>query len=212
MPKKAAKSHQTGEPMAIDSIDQLKALANPLRMQLLEKFAIKPTTTKQVAVALGLQPTRLYHHVAKLENAGLIRLVNTKRIRGTTEKYFLAEAASLKVDRSAFPQGSAKLVGNLLESGVLENFLGMVRSEVSDYLSQRDDGAIKSSAKQIQDEAMFAGTELEIADADVQKCREKISLLLEELGALSATAKNSHPDRRKYRVVMGWYPRISAHD
>ena len=50
MPKKPAKRRQSSKSMSIETIDQLKALANPLRMQLLEQFAIKPTTTKQVAV------------------------------------------------------------------------------------------------------------------------------------------------------------------
>lgn len=208
MPKKLPKSRQTSDPMAIDTINQLKALANPLRMQLLEQFAIKPTTTKQVAVALGLQPTRLYHHVAKLENAGLIKLVNTKRIRGTTEKYFLAEATSLKVDRSAFPKGSAELVGNLLEAGVVENFLGVVRSEVSEYLAQRDDDEDIGAESRIQDEAMFAGTELDVADSDVETCRDKINQLLAELGEISEAAGKTNAKRQKYRLMLGWYPRV----
>lgn len=198
--------------MAIDTIEQLKALANPLRMQLLEQFAIKPTTTKQVAMALCLQPTRLYHHVAKLENAGLIRLVQTKRVRGTTEKYFSAEATSLKVDRDAFPKDSAKLVGNLLESGVVENFLGVVQSEVSAYLSQHDDAPGQPAIAGISDEAMFAGTELEIDAAHVEICREKLNELLAELNKLDHSQKASSDARRKYRLILGWYPRVSTHE
>jgi DNA-binding transcriptional ArsR family regulator len=67
---------------------QLRALAHPLRLRLLELFTQGPRTAKQVAVALGLPPTRLYHHVAVLERAGLVRVRSTRRVRGAVEKYY----------------------------------------------------------------------------------------------------------------------------
>ena len=67
---------------------QLRALAHPLRLRLLESFAQGPLTTMQVATRLGEPPTRLYHHVNALERAGILRLVDTKPVRGTTEKYY----------------------------------------------------------------------------------------------------------------------------
>jgi len=45
-------------------------------------------TTKQAAKQLGENPTKLYHHVAALENAGLVRLRETRQKRGATEKYY----------------------------------------------------------------------------------------------------------------------------
>ena len=51
---------------------QIKALANPLRQQILELMIEAPITTKQVADRLGEKPTKLYHHVDTLEAAGLI--------------------------------------------------------------------------------------------------------------------------------------------
>lgn len=71
-------------------LDQLRALAHPLRLQLFEMFSERPRTTMQAARRLGEAPTRLYHHVAALERSGLVRLRETKSRRGATEKYFEA--------------------------------------------------------------------------------------------------------------------------
>jgi len=49
----------------------------------------------QVAAQLGEPPTRLYHHVNALERAGVLKLVDTRQVRGTTEKYF--ELASKQI-------------------------------------------------------------------------------------------------------------------
>ena len=73
-------------------MEQVRALSHPLRLRLLELFAECPRTTKQAAEVLGEAPTRLYHHVAALERAGLVRLRETRQNRGTTEKYFEASA------------------------------------------------------------------------------------------------------------------------
>ncbi len=198
MAKKAPKPRR----LAIDRVDQLKALAHPLRMQLLDRFAAGPATTKQIAVALGLQPTRLYHHVAKLESAGLIELVDTKRVRGTTEKYYSPVAESLSIDRDAFDSDSADTVSDILQAGVLDNLLGMVRDEVADLLAQSD----KHKSDQLQDEIMFAAAKLEINESDVPEFREKLAALLQEFGALAETAEDSTQQGREYRLMVGFYP------
>ena len=79
-----------GAPPLTPSAAELRALAHPLRLRLMELFAETPRTTKQVADLLGEPPTRLYHHVAALERAGLLHLKETRRNRGTTEKWFEA--------------------------------------------------------------------------------------------------------------------------
>lgn len=73
----------------------MRSLAHPLRLSIMETFAGAPRTTKQVAEILGQPPTRLYYHVAALERAGLLRLKETKKNRGTVEKWFEVAGQSL---------------------------------------------------------------------------------------------------------------------
>ena len=71
-------------------LDQLRALAHPLRLRMLELFAEGPRTTKQVAEQLGEPPTKLYHHANALERAGLLKLAKTRQNRGAIEKWYEA--------------------------------------------------------------------------------------------------------------------------
>ena len=80
------------------ALDQVRALSHPLRLRLMELFATRPRTTMQAAEALGQPPTRLYHHVAALEGAGLVRVRETRAKRGTTEKYYETMPAVLHHD------------------------------------------------------------------------------------------------------------------
>lgn len=62
----------------------------------MEIFAESPKTTKQVAQLLGEPPTRLYHHVAALERAGLLVLKETRQNRGAVEKWYVGVAQQIQ--------------------------------------------------------------------------------------------------------------------
>jgi DNA-binding transcriptional ArsR family regulator len=109
MPRRKKSAYQTV------GLEQVRALSHPLRLRLLELFAERPRTTKQAAEVLGEAPTRLYHHVAALERAGLVRLKETRRNRGTTEKYFEAVAHRIMGGPSTvFDEKSAAAVSVVL--------------------------------------------------------------------------------------------------
>lgn len=74
----------------VPGLAEMRALAHPLRLRIMELFAEQPRTTKQVAAILGQPPTRLYHHVGALERAGLLRVTETRKKRGTVERWYAA--------------------------------------------------------------------------------------------------------------------------
>jgi DNA-binding transcriptional ArsR family regulator len=85
---RSRQSSGAGAPHLQANVAELRALAHPLRLRIMELFAESPKTTKHVAELLGEPPTRLYHHVAALERAGLIHLKETRKNRGTVEKWY----------------------------------------------------------------------------------------------------------------------------
>ena len=94
------------ETFMLTELTQVRAIAHPLRLRILEAFSQGPRTTKQVAVEMREHPTRLYHHVDMLARAGLLEFVGTKGKRGTTERYFRAAAPAFQVDRKVLECGA----------------------------------------------------------------------------------------------------------
>jgi sugar-specific transcriptional regulator TrmB len=97
------------------SLEQVRILAHPLRLKLLEHFAQCPMTTRQVAAKINVPTTRLYHHVNALEKVGLIRLKETRPVRGTVEKYYEAVARKMVVGANVFGEGLSEVLANVLE-------------------------------------------------------------------------------------------------
>ena len=78
-------------------LEQVKVIADPLRVRILDCFASEPRTTKQVAELIDEKPTRLYHHVDALERVGLIRLTQTRQNRGHSHGGTRADARGITI-------------------------------------------------------------------------------------------------------------------
>ena len=122
---KHAKSSTPWRTRTLTTIDQLRCLADPLRLRILSIFAEKPHTTKQVADLLGEKPTRLYHHVESLLRVGVIELTETRPNRGTVERYYRAVAnqftvaeslLALESTGSSTPGPVSKMAASILDS------------------------------------------------------------------------------------------------
>jgi len=110
----------------IRDLQQVKALAHPLRLRILESLSDAARTAMQVAELLGRKPTALYHHVRVLEKARLIRQTETRKKRGTTEKYYRALVSSVRVDPRVFERRRSRVPSVLI--GVLNAAGDEVRS------------------------------------------------------------------------------------
>jgi DNA-binding transcriptional ArsR family regulator len=67
---------------------QLRALADPLRATLLELLLERAATVTEMARAVGRPKSTVAYHVNLLVDAGLLRVVRTRRVRAIDERYY----------------------------------------------------------------------------------------------------------------------------
>src|SRR4051812_28676001 len=120
MPRSKSR-RSAGAPALERTVADLRALAHPLRLRMMELFAESPKTTKQVADLLGQPPTRLYHHVAALERAGLLVLKETRQNRGAVEKWYAGVSQQIQTSlKRAKGTSASRTVRRALAATVLE--------------------------------------------------------------------------------------------
>ncbi len=85
------------ETYAIESIEQVRAMADELRIRIVDQLTLQPMTVTQVGEALGIAPNKAHYHVRELERVGLVRLVETREKGGILEKYYRAVAKNFQV-------------------------------------------------------------------------------------------------------------------
>ena len=116
MPRSRSR-RSAGAPVLQRTVADLRALAHPLRLRMMELFAESPKTTKQVAGLLGQPPTRLYHHVAALERSGLLVLKEKRQNRGAVEKWYAGISQQI---RTAGSKGKSRAARRAVAATVLE--------------------------------------------------------------------------------------------
>lgn len=115
------------ERYVIQTLEELRIIANPLRLQILDALITAPLTVTQVGEQLGISSKKLYYHIGELERVGLVRLVHTEVQSGIQLKYYRAiagyyylTASMLHTDQNVKnADASEEFLGFLLESSAL---------------------------------------------------------------------------------------------
>ncbi|GAA0937831.1 helix-turn-helix domain-containing protein [Kribbella koreensis] len=74
--------------LEISTAEQFKALGHPLRHRLLFALGQEAATISQLATSLGTAKGNVAHHLGVLRDAGMVRVVETRQVRGGTEQYY----------------------------------------------------------------------------------------------------------------------------
>src|SRR5712664_2114043 len=67
--------------LVINTVQQFKAISDPVRSRILGIIQNQPATAKQIADRLGATPGAIGHHLRVLEAAGLAQVVARRLIR-----------------------------------------------------------------------------------------------------------------------------------
>ena len=76
------------EMIVVTAPGQLRALADPLRGTLLDLLLERAATVTEMALAVDRPKSTVAYHVNLLVNAGLLRVVRTRRVRAIEERYY----------------------------------------------------------------------------------------------------------------------------
>jgi DNA-binding transcriptional ArsR family regulator len=72
----------------VSSPRELRAMADPLRSTILELLLERAATVSELAAAVGRPRSTVAHHVGLLADAGMLKVVRTRRVRAIDERYY----------------------------------------------------------------------------------------------------------------------------
>jgi DNA-binding transcriptional ArsR family regulator len=106
------------ETCVVTAPEQLRALADPLRGTLLELLLERAATVTELAGAVGRPKSTVAYHVNLLVDAGLLRVVRTRRVRAIEERYYgrVARTLYIGVLNRAEDQEVAAAINGLAEA------------------------------------------------------------------------------------------------
>ena len=97
--------------LVVTAPEQLRALADPLRSTLLELLLERAATVNELAVAVGRPKSSVAYHVNQLVDAGLLRVVRTRRVRAIEERFYGRVARTYYVGALSRPEDKRGAAG-----------------------------------------------------------------------------------------------------
>lgn len=198
--KKSREKSRGKKHFRVSDLETLRAIADPLRVQIMELLEGQALTVKQVAEKLGLAPGKLYYHFGALEKFGLIEVAETRMVANMLEKTYISAADALDVDPSLF---------KFSKSGDNEPINILLSSTID---ATREDMLRSLQARQFQ---LEAGAEETPRRAIVNRVVSKVSgeriagfqnRLLELIREFEAEDEVSRPGEQPYAFTVALYP------
>jgi DNA-binding transcriptional ArsR family regulator len=177
----------------IDDIPTLKALADPIRLSLLDYTMGKHDqtfTAKDLAAHIGVLPTNIYYHLNMLERHGLLRVRETRVVNGIIEKHYGAGQRSLAYHRRS--QESPDGIREVVSSKIVQ-----AKEEIDAGLAM---GVMTASREAPEQERMMVSTRIvSIPEDQVDRYRQDLLALLERY-------KDATKPGIQYKILLAMYP------
>ena len=185
----------------IRDVETLRAISDATRMRILETMVQRRDpawSVKELAAALGMPPTRLYHHVELLLERDLIRPVERRVVSGIIETRYGVVATSFQLDRALFAAGSEEGLAVVHET--LRAVFDTARSEVELAIRLRSVDA--SPDAPVHRRLLMSRGLMKLGPNRAAELRERLTSLLEEYGG----DDGGGADAAAWGLVVALYP------
>ncbi len=99
--------YELADRLALTTPAQVRALSNPLRTTVLGLLHERAATVTELAAAVARPKSTVAHHVKVLAEAGLVRVVRTRRVRAIEERFYGRTARMFYVSVESGTDGEA---------------------------------------------------------------------------------------------------------
>lgn len=170
--------YEADDVLVVSEPERLRALTGDRRVKIIALLRERARSTTELAAELGQPKGTVGHHLKVLEQAGLIRVVRTRRVRALTEKYY-GRVARLYVIKSSEP----------LPEGLGPNaFAAQGFRQAADELA---------TAGEV---ITFASLYVRLSEPDARRFKRRLDRLVEDFRAAETA------DGEPHGLVFGLYP------
>jgi DNA-binding transcriptional ArsR family regulator len=86
--RKSLPDYELEDRIVVTSPRELRAMSDPLRSTLLELVLERAATVTELAAAVGRPKSTVAHHVKVLVEAGMLKVVRTRKVRAIDERFY----------------------------------------------------------------------------------------------------------------------------
>ncbi|GGF18089.1 transcriptional regulator [Halobacillus andaensis] len=175
--------------------DQLKALGDPFRSELLLRLMEKPKTGQQLSEVFNLSRARIHYHLKELEKNDLIEIVHKEEKNGIVQKFYQAVAGGFVPDQSLIPYSDMTETVRQMMVSMLEQSKRRILAAPEESLQDQS-----SSKEPAEWKYRSSAYEIHATEEDFKAWQQKFSNLMDELKEIQRPEPS--PDAKLYYFHM----------
>lgn len=167
----------------LTTYEQLKALSDPFRSELLLRLMEKPQTGQQLSEVFDLSRARIHYHLKELEKNELVEIVKKEEKNGIVQKFYRAVALGFVPDQSLLPYSE-------MSETVRQTMMSMLERSKKRVLSAPEEALQEDSGSQDPTEWKYVSSSFEIKakEEDFKAWQKKFYDLMQELSDIQNQA------------------------
>lgn len=187
--------------LEVDDIEVFEVLNNPIRFRILREL-IEPASVREVAESLDVPPTRLYYHVNLLEEAGVIAVVETRKVGAMMQKVYQSRARGFRPSSQLAlsdhePQELARITAGVVLDGARVD----VEAALTKHFSR-----LKAGEKESVHGA-FGRTVAFFTEEEAEEFAEKLNRFIQD-----EFDPNDRSEGREYGLTFAFFPLAGTQD
>jgi DNA-binding transcriptional ArsR family regulator len=127
-----AKTKPSTRPAEVDQPTLFKALSHPLRYRIMIVLGVREASPKELADELDEKFSLVYEHVTRLQETGLIELVDTDTRRGGTQHFYRARTLPIleTEDWDKIPEYAQRVIRASILSEMFKDIEDSIKADV----------------------------------------------------------------------------------
>ncbi|MCA0972468.1 helix-turn-helix domain-containing protein [Halobacillus litoralis] len=183
----------------LTTYEQLKALSDPFRSQLLLRLMEKPQTGQQLSEVFDLSRARIHYHLKELEKNELVEIVKKEEKNGIVQKFYQAVARGFVPDQSLLPYSEMSETVRQTMMSMLERSKRRVLSAPEEALKEDTGSKDPSNWKYVS-----SSFEIKAREEDFKAWQAKFYDLMRELSEIQK--KEPTDDAKLYYIhLLGFH-------
>ncbi|WP_181346999.1 ArsR family transcriptional regulator [Thalassobacillus sp. CUG 92003] len=175
----------------LTTYEQLKALSDPFRSELLLRLMENPKTGQQLSELFSISRARIHYHLKELEKNELVEIVHKEEKNGIVQKFYQSVSSGFVPDPSLLPYSE-------MTETVRQMMVSMLDQSKRRILSAPEESLEDPSGSKDPDEWKYRSSAYEIhaREEDFLAWQKKLSALIEELADIQRPEPS--PDAKLY--------------
>ncbi|MFK0244993.1 ArsR/SmtB family transcription factor [Amycolatopsis azurea] len=179
----------------LERLEQAEALLKPQRVDVLRQLA-EPRSCTEVAAVLDQTPQRVYYHVKRLVEAGLVKQVTERKVRAVSEGVYQATARSYWLSPGLVGRIGPRAARDELSLGYLVDLMEEVQSDVA---------ALDRTAPELP--SIGVSGEIRVEPERRQEFLDELKTTLQDLFTRYGGAEGD-----AFKLALACYPKGEARD